>query len=75
MYLAKITQPEESEMESLDVVIFTKILSLLFLKRPVSTLNDTYNITDRFFAIFSKLFKILIWNFQESDKNISDKFK
>ena len=38
------------------------------------TLNDTYNVTDRCFAIFSKLFKILIRNFQESKKNISDAF-
>ena len=35
------------------------------------TLNDTYNATDRYFAIFSKLFKILIRNSQESEKNIS----
>ena len=39
-----------------------------------TTLNDTYNVTDRFFAIFSTLFKILIWNFQESEENISDEF-
>ena len=33
-----------------------------------STLNDTYNATDRFFAIFSKLFKVFARNFQESEK-------
>ena len=38
------------------------------------TLNDTYKVTNRFFAVFSKWFKILIRNFQESEKNISDEF-
>ena len=36
--------------------------------------NDTYNVIDRRFAIFSKLFKILVRNFQESEKNISGEF-
>ena len=40
----------------------------------IYSLNDTYNVTDRFFAIFSKLFKMLVQNFQESEKNISDEF-
>ena len=42
--------------------------------KVVNTLNDTFNDTDTFFAIFSKLFKILVRNFQESEKNISDGF-
>ena len=42
--------------------------------KGIHTFNDTYNVTDRFFAIFSKLFKMLVRNFQESEKNISDEF-